>query len=109
MTAQDKFVGAAIERIEDRRLLTGSGCYVDDIHRPGMLHAVIVRSSVAHGLVKAVDTEAAAKMPGVHAVYTGRDVAAEGGGRVPTIPLRLAPLPQLAPFEQNVIALDKVR
>src|SRR5262249_29929658 len=109
MTAQDKFVGAAIERIEDLRLLTGNGRYVDDIHRPGMLHAVIVRSSVAHGLIRGIDTAAAAGMPGVHAVYTGRDIAAEGNGRVPTIPLRLAPLPELEAFEQNVIALDKVR
>ncbi|HKA44683.1 MAG TPA: xanthine dehydrogenase family protein molybdopterin-binding subunit [Burkholderiales bacterium] len=109
MTAQDKFVGAAIERIEDLRLLTGNGRYVDDIHRPGMLHAVIVRSSAAHGLIRGIDTAAAAGMPGVHAVYTGRDIAAEGNGRVPTIPLRLAPLPELEAFEQNVIALDKVR
>src|SRR5688572_24420268 len=109
MTAKDAFVGTAVERIEDLRLLAGNGRYVDDIHRNGMLHAVIVRSAAAHGLITAIDTADAAKMPGVHAVYTGRDVAGEHDGRVPTIPLRLAPLLQLIPFEQNVIALDKVR
>ena len=48
-------------------------------------------------------------MPGVQAIYTGRDIANDSNGRVPTIPLRLAPLKELAPFEQCVIALDKVR
>src|SRR4030095_12896463 len=100
------FIGAAIERIEDLRLLTGTGRYVDDLHRNGMLHAVMVRSPMAHGLIRAVDTAAAGKMPGVHAVYTGRDVARDRNGKVPTIPLRLAPMPQLVPFEQDVIALD---
>ena len=109
MTAQGAFIGAAIERIEDLRLLTGNGRYVDDIHRNGMLHAVVVRSPVAHGLIKSIDTAEAGRMPGVHAVYTGRAVAGEMNGKVPTIPLRLAPLPQLVPFEQHVIALDKVR
>ena len=109
MTAKEAFIGAPIERIEDLRLLTGNGRYVDDMHRAGMLHAAIVRSAVAHGRIRAIDTAAARKMPGVHAVYTGRDIAADMNGRVPTIPLRLAPLPQLVPFEQCVIALDKVR
>lgn len=109
MTAKDAFIGAAIERIEDLRLLTGNGRYVDDLHLSGMLHAVIVRSPAAHGLIKAIDAAEARKMPGVRAVYTGRDVADDNNGKVPTIPLRLAPLPQLVPFEQDVIALDRVR
>src|SRR5262249_15366834 len=71
--------------------------------------AVVVRSSAAHGLIKAIDTTAAGKMSGVHAVYTGRDVARENHGKSPTIPLRLAPLTQLTPFEQDVIAVDRVR
>ena len=109
MSAKLAFVGAPIERIEDLRLLTGNGRYVDDLHREGMVHAAIVRSSVAHGRIKAIDTADAKAMPGVRAVFTGRDVAADNNGKVPTIPLRLAPLPELVPFEQLVIALDKVR
>ena len=109
MSANDAFVGAPVERIEDLRLLTGKAVYVDDIHREGMLHAVIVRSSIAHGRIRAVDVEAARAMPGVCGVFTGRDVAGDNNGKVPTIPLRLAPLPELVPFEQCVIALDKVR
>ena len=109
MTARAPYVGQAIARVEDARLLTGNGCYVDDLHRNGMVHAVIVRSSVAHGRIKAVDTAEAQAMTGVRAVYTGQDVAADCNGKIPAIPLRLAPLPELVPFEQLVIALDKVR
>jgi carbon-monoxide dehydrogenase large subunit len=109
MTAREPYVGQAIARIEDARLLTGNGRYVDDLRCDGMLHAAFVRSSVAHGMIKSIDASEAEAMPGVHAVYTGRDVAADSGGRIPTIPLRLAPLPELVPFEQPVIALHKVR
>jgi carbon-monoxide dehydrogenase large subunit len=109
MKVQDAFVGMPVERIEDARLLTGRGQYVDDLHRAGMLHASVVRSSTPHGLIKMVATADALKMPGVRAVYTGRDVAALYGGRIPAIPLRLAPMPELVPFEQPVIALDRVR
>ena len=109
MTARVALIGAAIERIEDPRLLSGNGRYVDDLHLSGMLHAVIVRSPAAHGLITAIATAQARKMPGVCAVYTGRDVAGETNGKAPTIPLRLAPIPQLIPFEQDVIALDRVR
>jgi carbon-monoxide dehydrogenase large subunit len=109
MKVQDAFVGRPVERVEDTRLLTGRGQYVDDLHRAGMLHASVVRSSAAHGILKAVATADALNMPGVRAVYTGRDVAARHGGRIPTIPLRLAPIPELVPFEQPVIALDRIR
>jgi len=46
------FIGAPLERIEDLRLLTGRGRYVDDVTRPGTLHAVILRSPFAHGLIR---------------------------------------------------------
>jgi carbon-monoxide dehydrogenase large subunit len=109
MTAREAYVGQPIARIEDARLLTGNGRYVDDLHREGLGHAAFVRSSVAHGVIRSIETGEADSMPGVHAIYTGRHIAADSGGRIPTIPLRLAPLPELVPFEQVVIALDKVR
>jgi carbon-monoxide dehydrogenase large subunit len=109
MTARETYVGKAVARVEDARLLSGKGCYVDDLHREGMVHAAIVRSSVAHGRIKAIDIAEAKAMPGVRGVFTGRDVAADSNGKVPAIPLRLAPMPELVPFEQLVIALDKVR
>src|SRR6185295_18181707 len=101
-------VGKPIERIEDLRLLRGRGQYVDDLHREGMLHAAILRSSVAHGKIVSIATQEARAMPGVHAVFTAQDLA-RGADSVPTIPLRLAPLPELEKFEQPVIAQRAVR
>jgi carbon-monoxide dehydrogenase large subunit len=109
MTPKDAFVGKYVERVEDLRLLTGAARFVDDIHLDGMLHAVVVRSSVAHGLINSIDTDAAKQMPGVHAVYTAQDITEEYNGKLPKIPIRLAALPELAPFQQCVIAADKVR
>jgi carbon-monoxide dehydrogenase large subunit len=99
------FVGSPVERVEDLRLLKGCGQYVDDLTRPGLLHAVILRSQVAHGHIRSIDTAAARARPGVVAVIT----AAEIGTAVPTIPLRQEPLPALRQYEQPVIAHRKVR
>ena len=109
MTARDKFVGAYTRRVEDQRLLTGKARFVDDIHLDGMLHAVIVRSMVPHGRIKSIDVSQARVMPGVHAVFTGEDVASMCSGIVPTLPLRLSPIPEHVPFQQTVVATDKVR
>jgi carbon-monoxide dehydrogenase large subunit len=102
-------IGAAVERVEDLRLLRGRGAYVDDLVRPAMLHAAVLRSSVAHGRLVSVDASAALKIAGVHAVITAREIAADLGGSIPRIPLRQDGLPELAPFEQPVIADAKVR
>jgi aerobic carbon-monoxide dehydrogenase large subunit len=102
-------IGRPIERIEDLRLLRGRGSYVDDLTRTGMLHAVILRSSVAHGLIRSIDVSAALALPGVHAVLTAKDIREALKGAIPKIPLRQEALPQLEPFEQPVIADGKVR
>jgi len=99
------FIGAAIERVEDWRLLRGRGEFVDDLARENLLHAVILRSSVAHGHIRAIDAADARERPGVHAVIT----AAEIGPPMPAIPLRQDSSPAFKPFEQPVIAHDKVR
>src|SRR5438067_1780726 len=99
-------IGKPVERIEDLRLLRGRGSYVDDQHVDGMLHAAILRSSVAHGRIRRLATDKARRMPGVHAILTAADIAK--GGPVPTIALRLAPLPELVPYEQPVIAAQDV-
>jgi carbon-monoxide dehydrogenase large subunit len=101
---RNAFVGSPIERVEDFRFLTGRGQYIDDLAREEMLHAVILRSSVAHGRIRAIDAMAARRRPGVHAVITAADI-----GDVPTIPLRHEPLPAFRRFEQPIIAVDKVR
>jgi carbon-monoxide dehydrogenase large subunit len=103
--ATNAFVGSPVERIEDLRFLRGRGEYVDDVTRPGLLHAAVLRSSVPHGRIVSVDASAALARPGVHAVITAADL----GGAVPTIPLRQEPLPALKRFEQPVIATGKVR
>jgi aerobic carbon-monoxide dehydrogenase large subunit len=102
--AANALVGSPIERVEDLRFLRGKGEYVDDITRPGLLHAVILRSAVAHGRIVAIDAAAALARPGVHAVITAADI-----GSVPTIPLRQEQLDAFKPFEQPVIATGKVR
>ena len=70
-----RFVGARVRRLEDRRLLTGTGHYIDDVVVPGMAHAAFLRSPHAHALITGVDATAARALPGVIAVFTGPDMA----------------------------------
>src|SRR5215469_16557318 len=65
-------------RREDERLVTGRGHYTADLKMDGLLHAVLVRSPFASALVRGVDCEAAQAAPGVVAVYTAADLAADG-------------------------------
>jgi carbon-monoxide dehydrogenase large subunit len=103
--SSNALIGSPVERIEDLRFLRGRGQYVDDLARDGLLHAAILRSSVAHGQLKGVDAREALALPGVHAVIT----AAKIGAAIPTIPLRQESSPEFKPFEQPVIAYDTVR
>ena len=98
------YVGKSVTRKEDNRLLRGSGRFVGDIIRPGMLYAAILRSSVPHGKLKRVDAEQARKMPGVVAVFTFADMA-----NVKPIPMRLAPRDDLIRALQKPLASDRVR
>jgi aerobic carbon-monoxide dehydrogenase large subunit len=106
---RNAFVGSPVERIEDYRFLRGRGQFVDDLARENLLHAVILRSAVAHGHIRAIGTAAARTRPGVHAVITAADIGAAMGAAIPTIPLRQESSPALQPFEQPVIAHGKVR
>ncbi|ORV87674.1 xanthine dehydrogenase family protein molybdopterin-binding subunit [Mycolicibacterium iranicum] len=69
-----RYAGQRVPRVEDSRLLTGHGRFVDDITRPGMLHACFVRSPFARATVKGIDASAALALPGVHAVFTASDL-----------------------------------
>jgi carbon-monoxide dehydrogenase large subunit len=69
-----RYAGTRVPRVEDTRLLTGHGTYVDDIVRPGMLHACFVRSPFAHARINSIDVSAALALPGVHAVLTAADL-----------------------------------
>jgi carbon-monoxide dehydrogenase large subunit len=78
-------------RKEDRRLLTGAGCYSADCFAPDQVHAVVVRSPHAHAAIRSIDTLDALRMPGVHAVLTGADYAADGLKPLPHTPLPFSP------------------
>ncbi len=77
--AVEKFaVGQSVPRKEDPMLLRGMGHYTDDVSLPGQAYAVMVRSQNAHGVIRAIDTDRARKMPGVLGVYTAADLQGYG-------------------------------
>lgn len=76
---KDGGIGASSKRREDVRFLTGNGNYTDDINKRGQAHVFFLRSDVAHGVLKSVDTAAAAAMDGVVQIFTGADFEAIGG------------------------------
>jgi carbon-monoxide dehydrogenase large subunit len=73
-------VGQPVPRSEDPKLVRGEGQYTDDINLEGQAYAVMVRSPVAHGVIRSIETKAARAMPGVLGIYTGADLAAAGRG-----------------------------
>src|SRR5271170_5267831 len=98
-------IGAAVRRKEDQRFITGKGHYTDDINRPGQTYAFFVRSPHAHATIKSIDSKAAAALPGVVAVLTGKELAADKIGNLicgwmihskDGSPMKMAPHPALA-------------
>ena len=98
-------IGAAVRRKEDHRFITGKGHYTDDISRPGQTYAWFVRSPHAHATIKSIDAGAARAKPGVLAVLTGTDLAADKIGNLicgwiihskDGSPMKMAPHPALA-------------
>ena len=69
-----RYAGTRVQRVEDTRLLTGRGTFVDDVSRPGMLHACFVRSPFARARINGIDSSAAVALPGVHAVFVAADL-----------------------------------
>ncbi|HEV7129691.1 MAG TPA: xanthine dehydrogenase family protein molybdopterin-binding subunit, partial [Ktedonobacterales bacterium] len=72
--AVTRLFGASVKRREDPRLITGRGSYTDDIKLPGMVYMAILRSPFGHARITRIDTTAARRHPGVHAVYTAEDI-----------------------------------
>lgn len=68
------YVGTRVPRVEDPRLLTGAGLFVDDVTRPGMFHACFVRSPIPRGRILSIDTSEAEALDGVHAVFVASDL-----------------------------------
>jgi len=98
----EKTVGKAVKRTEDPRLIQGLAHYVDDVRLPDTLHAVFLRSIYAHARIKSIDTTAAQKLPGVVAVYTGKDVQ-----KIGVVPCGAA-IPDMKAPEHRVLPLNKV-
>src|SRR5215468_2578779 len=69
-----KLFGASVLRKEDPRFLRGDGRYVDDIKRPGLLHAAFVRSPYAHAVIRSLKLEAARRLRGVAHVFAFADL-----------------------------------
>src|SRR2546430_13504705 len=103
-------IGAAVRRKEDQRFVTGKGHYTDDVNRPGQCHAYLLRSPHAHANIKSIETKAAAAMPGVLAVLTGAELAADKIGNLicgwmikskDGSPMKMAPHPAIAHGKAN--------
>jgi carbon-monoxide dehydrogenase large subunit len=101
----EKGIGARVVRKEDQRFITGRGRYTDDINQPGQAYAYFVRSPHAHARLKRIDKGSVSGMPGVLAVLTGEDVAADQlGGNIcgwlvkskDGSPMKMGPHPLLA-------------
>jgi CO/xanthine dehydrogenase Mo-binding subunit len=92
-------VGRSLPRVEGRAKVTGRAEYIHNLRLPGMLHAKIFRSPIAHGRIRSIDVAAAKMHPGVAAVYTSDDIC------------RVIPDPYYGPafHDQPILAIDKVR
>src|ERR1700730_9828389 len=102
ITQVEKLVGKRIRRREDPRLITGTATYVDDIQMPGMHYAAIVRSPHAAARIRSITTKAAAEIPSVAAIYTGKDTM-----KVGPVPCG-ASLPGLRSPHHYILATDRV-
>src|SRR5260370_13437397 len=104
-----RYFGAPIPRNEDQRLLTGQALFVDDVELPGLLHAALLRSNVAHARIAHIDITPALRRAGVIAVYTANDL----GDYWQPGPLLVPPPPVAGiTFNQRTqvpLAKDKVR
>ena len=109
--ALQKFgLGQPVLRKEDDTLVRGKGKYTDDFNLPGQAYAWIVRSTHAHGIIRAIDTSAAKTMPGVLGVWTGTDLVAAGYGPFTCgLPLKNRDGTPLLQTNRTALMTDKVR
>ncbi|MBT5457489.1 MAG: xanthine dehydrogenase family protein molybdopterin-binding subunit, partial [Rhodospirillaceae bacterium] len=99
-SAEFHYIGKSVPRLEDARLLTGHGAFVDDVTLPDMAAMAILRSPHAHARILSIDFTAARALPGVLDIFA----ADEMGPDLPRIPLRLAPFPGFERMLQAPIA-----
>ena len=118
LTAQSERIGQPVRRKEDLRLVTGRGCFSDDVNLPRQVYAVMLRSPHAHAHIRALDSRKALAVPGVLAVLSGADMLADGLKPLPHKPQSNSPAePQLVNREgctgfdapHYALALGRVR
>jgi aerobic carbon-monoxide dehydrogenase large subunit len=97
-------LGQSLSRLEDDVLLRGAGRYADDFAPANAAHVCFVRSPHAHARIRGIAIDAARSSPGVVAVLTGKEAAADGLGNIPC----LIPVPGLKETPRPVLALDRV-
>jgi carbon-monoxide dehydrogenase large subunit len=103
-------IGQPVPRTEDPTLVQGHGTYTDDVNLDGQAFAAIVRSRHAHGVIKGIDAAAALAMPGVIAVYTGKDLEAAGYGTLKcAVPMKNHDGSPMKKPPRPALAIDKVR
>ncbi len=95
-----RWIGKSMKRVEDLRLLTGQGNFIDDVHIVGMTHAAVLRSPYAHARIVSIDVSRARALPGVILVVTGKELAETTG---PVLGFASPPVVQYA------LAIDRVR
>jgi aerobic carbon-monoxide dehydrogenase large subunit len=101
-------LGRSINRLEDERFVRGRGRYIADFTAPNALHGLVVRSTHAHARIVAIDVEAALRLPGVAAVFTGDDLATDNIGPLPCATTAIPMSKPLIVPPYHALARDKV-
>jgi carbon-monoxide dehydrogenase large subunit len=99
-----KLIGQSFKRVEDPRLITGEGRYVDDVQLPRMCYAAILRSPYAHARIRHIDASKALQTPGVVTVITGKDIL----GKIGPLPCAAHPVPEMKMPTHYALAVNKV-
>jgi carbon-monoxide dehydrogenase large subunit len=99
-----KLIGQSFKRVEDPRLITGEGRYVDDVQLPRMCYAAILRSPYAHARIRHIDASKALQTPGVITVITGKDIL----GKIGPLPCAAHPVPEMKMPTHYALAVNKV-
>ena len=103
-------IGQPVRRKEDARLLTGKGRFTDDINLPGQLFAYFLRAPHAHARIRTIDTGGAGTAPGVVAIYTAKDLLADGLAPIPTnVDLKSRSGEPTYKPPRHALAVDRVR
>src|SRR5947209_4617723 len=102
----EPLLGRSINRVEDARFLRGRGRYIADLAPPNALHGIVVRSPHAHARIRSLNANAARRMPGVAAVFTGSDLASDRIGPLPCAVTHIPMTSTLVVPPYHALALD---